>query len=69
LGLPTVLSPRSRSNVDLLVGSLSLIRPAHLGVVDLIHFKIPGSPCSFYNSSLYLLNLKALPNKINIKIK
>jgi hypothetical protein len=58
LGLPTVLSPRSRSNVDFLAGSLSLIRticPAHLSLADLIYFTISCSAYSWYNSSLYFL--------------
>jgi hypothetical protein len=40
LGLPSILIPRSKSNVNFLDGSLSLIRticPAHLSLADLIH--------------------------------
>jgi hypothetical protein len=51
LGLPNVLSPRSRSNVDFLAGSLSLIHTiclAYLSLADLIHVTISGSAYSWY---------------------
>jgi hypothetical protein len=66
LGLPTVLSPRNRSNIDFLPGSLYLIRticPAHLSLADLIHFTISGSAYSWYNSSLYPLICVSAWNK------
>jgi hypothetical protein len=53
LGLPTVLSPRSRSNVDVLAGSFSLIRamcPAQ--VVKISDLNKNSSSSTIFNENL-----------------